>query len=75
MISGVSDINSSRGLIEYSTSSRSGNEKELLGRHKPNSRVAILMDREVDCKDLDYGMSCVRYGMLLVFIILFSLDC
>ncbi|KAG7032009.1 R3H domain-containing protein 2 [Cucurbita argyrosperma subsp. argyrosperma] len=67
MISGVPDTNFSRGLIDCSTSSsrisRSRTDKELPIRqvHKPNSRVAIFRDREIDIKDPDYDRSYDRY--------------
>ncbi|KAL5733675.1 hypothetical protein ACOSP7_033022 [Xanthoceras sorbifolium] len=64
-VSIVSDINSGRGLIESSTSSsrsaRSRTEKEPLGRYKPNNRVAIFRDREIDRKDPDYDRNYDRY--------------
>lgn len=65
-ISVVPDINQSsgRGLIDSSTStSRSGRnrtEKEAVGRYKPNNRVAIFRDREIDRKDPDYDRSYDR---------------
>ncbi|KAM1263080.1 hypothetical protein ACFX13_028795 [Malus domestica] len=63
--SSVSDLHSGRGLIESSTSSsrtaRSRPEKEPVGRYKPNNRVAIFRDREIDCKDPDYDRSYDRY--------------
>lgn len=66
MISGVPDTNFSRGLIDCSTSSsrmsRSRTDKELPSRqYKPNSRVAIFRDREIDSKDPDYDRSYDRY--------------
>ena len=73
MISGVPDANFSRGLIDCSTSSsrisRSRTDKELPIRqvHKPNSRVAIFRDREIDIKDPDYDRSYDRYGMQSFF--------
>ncbi|KAH9768995.1 Single-stranded nucleic acid binding R3H protein [Citrus sinensis] len=63
-ISGVPDINSGRGLIDSSSSSsrsaRNRMEKEPVGRYKPNNRVAIFRDREVDRKDPDYDRSYDR---------------
>ncbi|CAB4268825.1 unnamed protein product [Prunus armeniaca] len=63
--SSVSDLHSGRGLIESSTSSsrtaRSRPEKEPVGRYKPNNRVAIFRDREIDRKDPDYDRSYDRY--------------
>lgn len=65
-ISGVPDINSGRGLIDSSSSSsrsaRNRMEKEPVGRYKPNNRVAIFRDREVDRKDPDYDRSYDRYA-------------
>ncbi|GLT88751.1 hypothetical protein SLE2022_067620 [Rubroshorea leprosula] len=65
LVSGVSDVNSGRGLIDSSTSSsrsaRSRPEKEPVGRNRPNSRVAIFRDRETDRKDPDYDRSYDRY--------------
>ncbi|KAJ9159795.1 hypothetical protein P3X46_025268 [Hevea brasiliensis] len=64
-VSGSSDINSGRGSIESSTSSnrsaRTRTEKEPVSRYKPNNRVAIFRDREVDRKDPDYDRSYDRY--------------
>ncbi|KAI9156463.1 hypothetical protein LWI28_007079 [Acer negundo] len=66
-VSIVTDINSGRGLIESSTSSsrsasaRSRTEKEPVGRYRPNNRVAIFRDREVDRKDPDYDRNYDRY--------------
>lgn len=64
----VSDLHSSRGLIDCSTSSsrassRIRTEKEPVGRYKPNNRVAIFRDREIDRKDPDYDRSYDRYGI------------
>lgn len=63
-ISGVPDMNSGRGLIDSSSSSsrsaRNRTEKEPVGRYKPNNRVAIFRDREVDRKDPDYDRSYDR---------------
>lgn len=68
-VSGITDFNSGRGLIDSSTSisrpARSRIEKEPIGRNKPNNRVAIFRDREVDRKDPDYDRSYDRYAMLL----------
>ncbi|KAH9704510.1 Single-stranded nucleic acid binding R3H protein [Citrus sinensis] len=65
-ISSVPDINSGRGLIDSSSSSsrsaRNRMEKEPVGRYKPNNRVAIFRDREVDRKDPDYDRSYDRYA-------------
>jgi hypothetical protein len=65
---GIPDLSSGRGLIESSTSnSRSATlartriEKEPVGRYRPNNRVAIFRDREVDRKDPDYDRSYDRY--------------
>lgn len=63
--SGFSDISSGRCLIDSSTTSgrtaRNRTEKEPIGRYKPNNRVAIFRDREVDRKDPDYDRSYDRY--------------
>ncbi|XP_050384824.1 uncharacterized protein LOC126801500 [Argentina anserina] len=64
--SNVSDLHSSRGLIDCSTSSsrassRGRTEKEPVGRYRPNNRVAIFRDREIDRKDPDYDRSYDRY--------------
>ncbi|KAL5537649.1 hypothetical protein UlMin_044209 [Ulmus minor] len=62
---GINDTNSSRGLIDSSTTSvraaRLRTEKELVGRYRPNNRVAIFRDREVERKDPDYDRSYDRY--------------
>ncbi|GAB4855157.1 hypothetical protein Ancab_023784 [Ancistrocladus abbreviatus] len=62
---GTSDLSTGKGLIESSTSSsrsaRSRTEKEPVGRYRPNNRVAIFRDREVDRKDPDYDRSYDRY--------------
>ncbi|EEF37398.1 uncharacterized protein LOC8285657 [Ricinus communis] len=62
---GNSDINPGRSLIESSTSSnrsaRTRTEKEPISRYRPNNRVAIFRDREVDRKDPDYDRSYDRY--------------
>lgn len=64
-VSGISDVNSGRGLVDSSSSSsrsaRSRTEKEPVGRNKPNNRVAIFRDREIDRKDPDYDRSYDRY--------------
>lgn len=71
----VSDVTSSRGLVESSTNSswglvesstntsrtRSRMEKEPVGRYRQSNRVAIFRDREVDRKDPDYDRSYDRY--------------
>ncbi|KAM1671699.1 hypothetical protein EV1_039701 [Malus domestica] len=66
-MSNVSELHSGRGLIETSTSSnrtaRIRPEKEPIGRYKPNNRVAIFRDREIDRKDPDYDRSYDRYGI------------
>ncbi|KAK6933529.1 SUZ domain [Dillenia turbinata] len=58
-----SDVNIGRSLVDSSTGSRaarSRSEKEPIGRFKPNNRVAIFRDREVDRKDPDYDRSYDR---------------
>ncbi|OMO67821.1 Single-stranded nucleic acid binding R3H [Corchorus capsularis] len=64
-VSLVSEINSSRGLIESSSSGSrlpgSRTEKEPIGRSKSNGRVAIFRDRETDRKDPDYDRNYDRY--------------
>ncbi|KAL6328451.1 hypothetical protein AAG906_038326 [Vitis piasezkii] len=64
-VAGSSDVNICRGLVDSSTSSnrsaRSRAEKEPIGRYKPNNRVAIFRDREIDRKDPDYDRSYDRY--------------
>ncbi|KAJ6983533.1 uncharacterized protein [Populus alba] len=61
----ISDLNSGQGLIESSTSSgrsaRARMEKEPIGRYRPNNRVAIFRDREVERKDPDFDRSYDRY--------------
>ncbi|CAK7325250.1 unnamed protein product [Dovyalis caffra] len=61
----IPDLNSGRVLIESATISgrpvRSRMEREPIGRYRPNSRVAIFRDREVDRKDPDYDRSYDRY--------------
>ncbi|KAF9674986.1 hypothetical protein SADUNF_Sadunf10G0184700 [Salix dunnii] len=61
----ISDLNSGRGLIESSTSSgRSAKariDREPIGRYRPNNKVAIFRDREVERKDPDYDRSYDRY--------------
>lgn len=62
---GPSDLSSRRGVVDSSagssSSSRSRTEKEPVIRYKPNNRVAIFRDREVDRKDPDYDRSYDRY--------------
>lgn len=62
---GVSDMSSGRGLIDSSTTSgrtaRNRIEKDPIGRYRPNNRVAIFRDREVDRKDPDYDRNYDRY--------------
>ncbi|KAK3422151.1 hypothetical protein EUGRSUZ_G02696 [Eucalyptus grandis] len=61
---GVNEANSVRGLTDSATSSSASarsREKEPIGRHKSNSRVAIFRDREVDRKDPDYDRNYDRY--------------
>ncbi|KAF8021820.1 hypothetical protein BT93_G2073 [Corymbia citriodora subsp. variegata] len=61
---GVNEASSIRGLTDSSTSSSGSarsREKEPIGRHKSNNRVAIFRDREVDRKDPDYDRSYDRY--------------
>ncbi|KAG6677588.1 hypothetical protein I3843_14G034100 [Carya illinoinensis] len=64
-VPGITAVNSGGGLIDSSTSSsrsaRIRTEKEPIGRIKPNSKVAIFRDREVDRKDPDYDRSYDRY--------------
>ena len=64
----ISDLNSGRGLIESSASSgrsaRARIEKEPIGRYRPNNKVAIFRDREVERKDPDYDRSYDRYSVL-----------
>ncbi|GAV60243.1 SUZ domain-containing protein [Cephalotus follicularis] len=64
-IPGASDVNSGRDLIDSSSSSsrsaRSRLENEPVGRIRPNNRVAIFRDREIDRKDPDYDRSYDRY--------------
>ena len=65
-IAGSSDVNICRGLVDSSSSNRiarSRTEKEPIGRYKPNNRVAIFRDREVDRKDPDYDRSYDRYAV------------
>ncbi|XP_031500858.1 uncharacterized protein LOC116264661 isoform X1 [Nymphaea colorata] len=60
-----SEINSGKGLGESSLggarSNRNRSDKEIVGRSKPNSRVAIFRDRDLDRKDPDYDRSYDRY--------------
>nr|DAD48581.1 TPA_asm: hypothetical protein HUJ06_018518 [Nelumbo nucifera] len=64
-IAEVPEVNLGRNLVDSTTgstrSSRSRTEKEPIGRHKTNSRVAIFRDREVDRKDPDYDRNYERY--------------
>lgn len=70
-VSVIPEINSGRGFIDSSTSSvraaRSRIEKEPVVRYRPNNRVAIFRDREVDRKDPDYDRSYDRLAFHLVF--------
>ncbi|WCJ19081.1 Single-stranded nucleic acid binding R3H protein [Euphorbia peplus] len=63
-IPGNSDVNSSRGSIESSAGNnrlaKTRIEKEPV-RYRPNNRVAIFRDREIDRKDPDYDRSYDRY--------------
>ncbi|CAN0900596.1 R3H domain-containing protein 2 [Linum grandiflorum] len=63
--SGNSAINRGRGVSEPSTStprfSRPRMENEPINRPRPNSKVAIFRDREIDRKDPDYDRSYDRY--------------
>ncbi|CAI0410631.1 unnamed protein product [Linum tenue] len=62
----ISDSNYGRGVIEPSTSnsrlSRPRIEKEPIGRPRPNNRVAIFRDRDIERKDPDYDRSYDRLG-------------
>ncbi|KAB5544031.1 hypothetical protein DKX38_012143 [Salix brachista] len=65
---GIPSLSSGRVLIESSTSNsrsaalaRTRIEKEPVGRYRPNNRVAIFRDREVDRKDPDYDRNYDRY--------------
>ncbi|GAB2286944.1 hypothetical protein Dimus_021332 [Dionaea muscipula] len=62
---GSSDLSTRRGVTDSSAgssrSSRSRTEKEPAVRYRPNNRVAIFRDREVDRKDPDYDRSYERY--------------
>ncbi|GMH13250.1 hypothetical protein Nepgr_015091 [Nepenthes gracilis] len=62
---GGSDLSTGRGILNSSTSSgrsgRSRTEKEPVVKCKPNNRVAIFRDRDVDRKDPDYDRSYERY--------------
>eukprot|EP00268_Persea_americana_P056392 TRINITY_DN664_c0_g2_i2.p1 TRINITY_DN664_c0_g2~~TRINITY_DN664_c0_g2_i2.p1 ORF type:complete len:490 (+),score=105.94 TRINITY_DN664_c0_g2_i2:390-1859(+) len=49
------------GSSSSSRLSRNKPEKEPIPRNKPNNRVAIFRDREVDRKDPDYDRSYDRY--------------
>ncbi|KAJ6428785.1 hypothetical protein OIU84_020449 [Salix udensis] len=71
---GIPSLSSGRVLIESSTSNsrsaalaRTRIEKEPVGRYRPNNRVAIFRDREVDRKDPDYDRSYDRYFVMLFF--------
>lgn len=70
-VSAIPEINSVRGFIDSSTSSvraaRSRTEKEPVVRYRPNNKVAIFRDREVDRKDPDYDRNYDRLGFHLVF--------
>lgn len=74
----VSDLISGRGSIDSSTSSgrlaKARTEKEPIGRYKPNNRVAIFRDREIDRKDPDYNRSYDRYSVHPFFAV-FALLC
>ena len=70
---GITDINSGRGLIDSSTTARTARnrtEKEPIGRYnyRPNNRVAIFRDREVDRKDPDYDRNYDRYLIYCIFL-------
>lgn len=81
-VSGITDVNSGRGLIDSSTSSsrsaRSRTEKEPVGRNKPNNRVAIFRDREIDRKDPDYDRNydrCATFFYFFLPFLFFLLTC
>ncbi|KAJ8754475.1 hypothetical protein K2173_005636 [Erythroxylum novogranatense] len=59
--SSISDKTSGRGSTSSNRSTRTRIEKEPVGRGKPNNRVAIFRDREVDQNDPDYDRSYDRY--------------
>ncbi|XP_060963683.1 uncharacterized protein LOC115705824 isoform X1 [Cannabis sativa] len=48
-------------LITSGRTARNRAEKEPIGRYKPNNRVAIFRDREIDRKDPDYDRNYDRY--------------
>lgn len=54
----VSVVDSSGGS---SRSARGRTEKDPVSRHRPNNRVAIFRDREIDRKDPDYDRNYDRY--------------
>lgn len=54
----VAVVDSSSGS---SRSARSRTEKNPVSRYKPNNRVAIFRDREIDRKDPDYDRNYDRY--------------
>uniref|UniRef100_A0A7N0T6G5 Uncharacterized protein n=1 Tax=Kalanchoe fedtschenkoi TaxID=63787 RepID=A0A7N0T6G5_KALFE len=64
-VSGGNDVSLSRSFSDSSTggsrSSRTKAETETGGRYRPNNRVAIFRDREIECKDPDYDRSYDRY--------------
>ncbi|KAK9156714.1 hypothetical protein Scep_003288 [Stephania cephalantha] len=58
------DLGLVRGLADSSAGlnrSSRGRIEETVGRYRPNSRVAIFRDREVDRKDPDYDRSYDKY--------------
>ncbi|KAE9612179.1 putative R3H domain, SUZ domain-containing protein [Lupinus albus] len=61
----VSDVSSSRGLVESSTNTsraRSRTEKEpVSSRYRQSNRVAIFRDREVERNDPDFDRNYERY--------------
>ncbi|XP_021758295.1 uncharacterized protein LOC110723260 [Chenopodium quinoa] len=65
--SGASDLNSGRAVSVVDSSSgssrsaRSRTEKDPVSRYRPNNRVAIFRDREIDRKDPDYDRNYDRY--------------
>lgn len=63
-VSGGFDVNVGRGLLDSTVSgsrpAKNRTEKEPV-RYRPNSRVAIFRDRDVDRKDPDYDRSYDRY--------------
>lgn len=63
-VSGVTNVNPSRGIIDSSPgsskSARGRVEKEPISRSRANNRVAIFRDREVDRSDPDYDRSYDR---------------